>query len=110
MNRAIPLSFLLAFSCAWAQPSAARLQFEVVSVKPAAPPASMASAGRTFVMRVGMSITGNRLEYPGASLRDLIRTAYNVKDYQLTTPEWMSGARFDVEARLPKGATAEQVP
>jgi uncharacterized protein (TIGR03435 family) len=43
-------------------------------------------------------------------LRDCIRTAYGLKDYQITAPAWMATTRFDIEAKLPEGADREQVP
>jgi uncharacterized protein (TIGR03435 family) len=33
------------------------------------------------------------------SLRDLIRFAYGVKDYQLTGPDWLATQRFDIVAK-----------
>jgi len=36
-------------------------------------------------------------------------TAYNVKGYQLSGPEWLNTERYDVVARVPAGATKEQV-
>jgi Protein of unknown function (DUF3738). len=44
------------------------------------------------------------------SLADLIRTAYKVKQYQVSGPDWMGLQRFDVLATLPEGASPEQVP
>jgi uncharacterized protein (TIGR03435 family) len=32
-----------------------------------------------------------------------------VKDYQISAPDWMAGARFDIQAKLPAGATRDQV-
>jgi uncharacterized protein (TIGR03435 family) len=44
------------------------------------------------------------------SLADLIQTAYKVKRYQVSGPDWMSQQRFDILAKMPEGATKEQVP
>jgi uncharacterized protein (TIGR03435 family) len=44
------------------------------------------------------------------SLADLIPIAYKVKPYQISGPEWMRSQRFDILAKLPEGATKEQVP
>jgi uncharacterized protein (TIGR03435 family) len=44
------------------------------------------------------------------SLADLIRVAYRVKAYQVSGPDWMATERFDVLAKLPEGASREQVP
>jgi uncharacterized protein (TIGR03435 family) len=44
------------------------------------------------------------------SLEELIRVAFRVKPYQVSGPDWMASVRFDVLAKLPEGASAEQVP
>jgi uncharacterized protein (TIGR03435 family) len=44
------------------------------------------------------------------SLAELIRVAYRVKPYQISGPDWMASERFDVLAKLPEGASREQVP
>ena len=82
--------------------------FEVASVKPAAP------LGRGQLlsgqMHVGMTIDAARVDIGSMSLADLIRVAYRVKPYQISGPDWMASARFDVLAKLPEGASREQVP
>ena len=107
MKHAILFYLWIAIS-AHSQEPARRLEFEVASIKPAAPPAM--SGGGGFIMRTGIKVTGTRMDYVNASVRDLIRTAYGLKDYQITAPEWMAAARFDIEAKLPEGAGREQVP
>jgi uncharacterized protein (TIGR03435 family) len=65
-------------------------------------------------MRIGMKVDGAICDIASFSLRDLIRTAYEVKDYQITGPEWlgnpMSAQRFNIQATMPAGATEKQVP
>ncbi len=82
--------------------------FEVASVKPAAPlDRSQMLSGQ---MHVGMKIDAARVDIGGMSLADLIRVAYRVKPYQVSGPDWMAPERFDVLAKMPEGATREQVP
>jgi uncharacterized protein (TIGR03435 family) len=50
-----------------------------------------------------------RVDFGGIALTDLIARAYKVKPYQVTGPEWMK-SRFDILAKMPDGATEEQVP
>jgi uncharacterized protein (TIGR03435 family) len=89
---------LLLFCCA-----ASGQQFEVASVKPAAP----MPLGQ---MRIGMQADGAMLRYTNVSLKDCIRNAYRLKDFQIQGPDWLSDARFDITAKLPEGATQEQIP
>ena len=82
--------------------------FEVASVKPAAPlDRSQILSGQ---MHVGMKIDAARVDIGSMSLADLIRVAYRVKPYQISGPDWMASERFDVLAKLPEGASREQVP
>jgi uncharacterized protein (TIGR03435 family) len=61
-------------------------------------------------MRIGMRVDAGRMDYENVSLKDCIRTAYRLKDFQISGPDWMTGARFDIVAKLPEGATKDQVP
>jgi uncharacterized protein (TIGR03435 family) len=82
--------------------------FEVASIKPAPPiePAKI-MAGK---MHIGMSIDAARVDIGNLSLADLIRTAYRVKAYQLSGPDWMSSQRYDVLAKMPEGVSKDKVP
>src|SRR5437867_4111386 len=104
MSRKFPFLLMLAAGAAFGQAPA----FEVATIKPAAPldPARIASGQ----MRVGMTITAARVDIGFLSLSDLIRTAYRLKPYQISGPNWMATERFDVQAKLPEGANREQVP
>ncbi|HEY1494600.1 MAG TPA: TIGR03435 family protein [Candidatus Solibacter sp.] len=104
MPKFIP-AFLVAAGLAAAQ---APLSFEVASIKPGGsldPAAIMAGK-----MRIGMKVDAARVDIGMLSLSDLIRIAYKVKSYQIQGPEWMSGERFNISAKLPDGAKEDQVP
>ena len=107
MYKRFPL-LLLAAAAAMAQAPAAKPQFEVATIKPAPPlnPA-MIAAGK---MHVGMSVDAARVDIGFLSLNDLIMLAYKVKQHQLVGPDWMKNQRFDILAKMPEGATKEQVP
>jgi uncharacterized protein (TIGR03435 family) len=60
--------------------------------------------------RVGTQVDGSRVDIGYTSLAELVRQAYSLKSYQLTAPDWMSGERYDIHAKLPEGATKDQVP
>lgn len=44
-----------------------------------------------------------------ATLMNLLLTAYDVKAYQISGPEWLPSQRYDIIAKVPAGATKEQV-
>jgi uncharacterized protein (TIGR03435 family) len=72
--------------------------FEVASIR-------AAGSGRSQVM-----MDGARAEFSGASLASLISRAYGVRSFQISGPDWMNTARFDILAKLPEGASSDQVP
>jgi uncharacterized protein (TIGR03435 family) len=86
----------LAGSAAFAQ----NPTFEVASIKPTAPQ----EMGRIMVRMGG---DPGRIDYVNVSLRDLIRQAYAVKDYQISGPDWLTSARFDVQAKYPPDTPVE---
>jgi uncharacterized protein (TIGR03435 family) len=107
------LALLLALPPAFAQtPAVPPLAFEVASVKPAG--ALDPVAIQQGKMRIGVKVDGAICSIGAFSLKDLIRTAYEVKDYQITGPDWLgsplNAQRFNIEATLPEGATEKQVP
>jgi uncharacterized protein (TIGR03435 family) len=88
---------------AFGQSAPPRLEFEVASIKPS----DMSSQN---TVRVGLHIDGAMVRCSFFSLKDYIGMAYNVKEYQITGPDWMAGERFEINAKLPAGATQAQVP
>src|SRR5437763_16605255 len=102
------LGLMLTPFAAFGQAPAAARVFEVATIRPA-PPLDQAKV-MSGQFRVGMSVDGSRVDIRFFSLSDLIRTAYNVKSFQLSGPEWMGAARWDIQVKLPDGATNAQVP
>lgn len=80
-----------------------KIEFEVASIKPSAPQ----PMGQ---MRIGMSADAGMLRYSNVSLRDCIRIAYRVKEFQVQGPDWVNSERFDIVAKLPSGSTQDQIP
>jgi uncharacterized protein (TIGR03435 family) len=82
-------------------------EFEVISVKPSAPYA--------LGMRIGVS-GGPGTDSPGtitwsfSSLGQLLATAYAVRRDQIANLEILGRSAFDIVAKLPPGATKDQVP
>jgi uncharacterized protein (TIGR03435 family) len=82
--------------------------FEVASIKPSAPlDSKQVLMGQ---QRVGMKVDAARVDIANLSLADLVRIAYRVKRYQVAGPDWTKGERFDILAKLPEGASPDQVP
>jgi uncharacterized protein (TIGR03435 family) len=98
---------------ATAQPSTAHVEFDVATVKPAAPldlqrMAADIQAGK--MPKLGPHVDASRAEFTYMSLKDLIVYAYTVKPYQVDGPSWLSDQRFDIEATIPDGSTKDQAP
>ena len=86
--------------------------FEVASIKPAAPPQTL--GGDRFMFRFGRrggpgTADPGRITWNNASLMDILIEAWDVKRFQVTGPDWLGTERFDVVAKVPAGATKEQV-
>jgi uncharacterized protein (TIGR03435 family) len=97
---------------AWAQapapaPSAPPLAFEVATIRPARSLQDQALSGK---MHVGEKIDGARADYGSVSIADLVMLAFKVKAAQVSGPDWIKTERFDILAKLPEGATKDQVP
>ena len=107
MNFRLSIGLLLAAAIAFGQTPAARLSFEVATIKPAADLMAQVTSGKPHL---GMKIDGARVDIGAMSLSDLIRTAYKVKPYQVSAPAWITGNRFDIMAKIPNGASKDQVP
>ena len=80
-----------------------KIAFEVASIKPANP----MPMGQ---VQIGMKVDGSLLQYSNVSLKECIRAAYRVKDFQVEGPDWLGSARFDIVAKLPEGSPRSQVP
>jgi len=44
------------------------------------------------------------------ALKDYIRIAYRLKDYQISGPDWLRSERFDITAKIPEGVSPGQIP
>jgi uncharacterized protein (TIGR03435 family) len=107
-----------ASAAAFGQAPGEPLQFEVASVKAAAPPARAKSdyeegynaGARAALAAQGIRVRGDRVTITDNSLRDLIRLAYEVRDHQIEAPAWMAVEKYEIAARMPAGADRSQVP
>jgi uncharacterized protein (TIGR03435 family) len=87
-------------------------EFEVASVRPSNP-------DQSFINAVTPSLNvdrGGNLRFVQVTLRDLIMLAYGIGAPQIQGPSFLNGTanspadRFDIIARVPEGATRNQVP
>ena len=95
-----------------AQATTPAAAFEVASVRPSNP-----AEGYINTSTPSINVGGERLlRFSQITLRDLIMLAYGVGAPQVQGPRFLNGTldspadRFDVSARVPAGATREQVP
>lgn len=92
--------FLPAIAFAQTAPSGA--QFEVASIRPV--PAIDSS------VKIGMHMDGSQVRFEALSLRDCIRIAWQIKDFQVSGPDWIASDRFTITAKVPDGgASSEQI-
>lgn len=100
---------ILAAGIAFLAGSAFAQAFEVASVKPSP---RVKPGERVFY---GPARGGPGTPDPGqitwtyARFVDLLMTAWDVRNYQISGPAWLENERYDVIARVPVGATTEQV-
>lgn len=92
-----------------AQSQSARLEFEVVSITPAA------AGGAVRTPEGGLFFPGPRIEWSGSTLtlsnftaKDLIREAFNVKDEQISGKKGFDSQRYQIAAKAPRGTTEDQ--
>jgi uncharacterized protein (TIGR03435 family) len=86
------------------------LTFDVASIKPAELPTAK---GPGMIMMRGPSggpgtKDPGRIHYPYTSLKNLLMNAYDVKNFQITGPDWLDKQMFDVQATMPPETTKEQ--
>jgi len=104
MRRALFFACALAFG-----QSTEKLTFEVASVKVSPP---IQQGDRVFF---GPPRGGPGTPDPGqitwtyATLKRLLMLAYDVKPYQVSGPAWLDTERYDIAAKVPAGASKEQV-
>jgi uncharacterized protein (TIGR03435 family) len=92
--------------------AANQLSFDVASVRPSPEPdmATMIAGLRAGRKPNWVRVDGSRATFNYESLSDLIAYAYKLQRYEISGPEWLVTDRFDIEARMPEGATKDDVP
>jgi uncharacterized protein (TIGR03435 family) len=107
MSSKIVLAAFCTAAAALAQAPPAGPAFEVASIKTAEPlTREMVLSGR---LHIGMKVDNARVQIDSFSIQELVRFAYNLKPYQVSGPDWITHLRYDIVAKLPDGATTEQI-
>jgi uncharacterized protein (TIGR03435 family) len=95
---------LLGLSCLVSGQTNSKLEFEVASVKPAAP------LTRQQIPRGGPgSSDPEHVHYAYVSIKNLLILAYGLPTQQITGPAWIDSERYDIVANVPPGATSQQL-
>jgi uncharacterized protein (TIGR03435 family) len=105
----ITAAILFAASAAWAQPPA-RPAFEVASIRPSPPLDTIKRQIDQGKLHVGMFVDGARVDIGFLSVGEMIPIAYRVKLYQVAGPDFMGNDHWDILAKIPEGASKDQVP
>jgi uncharacterized protein (TIGR03435 family) len=77
--------------------------FEAASIKPAI------QGGRARMEGGPGTSDPVRIRYSDISLRYLVMAAYRIGGFQLAAPAWLDAKTFDIDAKLPPGATRTQL-
>jgi uncharacterized protein (TIGR03435 family) len=91
------------FAIAFVRAQPGRPTFDVVSVRP-----SQREVGPDYNNQITYSPTG--FTGRNVTLKRLIAEAWRCQRNQVIGPAWIDRNEYDVEARLPEGATQEQIP
>src|ERR1022692_2113664 len=89
LPRIMSAGLMLAVGAAFGQTPAAPLAFEVASIKPA-PQITPAMVQSGKPIHAGMKIDAARVDIGYFGLLELIAKAYDVKNYQISGPDWVT--------------------
>ena len=82
--------------------------FEVASVKLS--PDQQTQRGSTGIPPRVTRGNQDILTYTHVKLKGVLATAYNVVPYEIVGPSWLDEKFYDIVAKVPKGASVEQIP
>ncbi len=107
MRKVIISASLLIFGCGSAFGQESDIKFEVASVRPAGVPQS--GPGRLRMSGGPGTADPERITYPNVTLKNILSKAYGVENDRLLGPNWLDSERYDIAAKVPPGATKEQL-
>jgi len=106
-NMKIVLGVLFLLGCSIARANAQSSQppgFEVASIKPL----NQLPAGATGFGSVTQD--PSMISIRSVTLASLLRRAYGLEPFQISGPSWLDTQVYDVDAKLPPGATEAEIP
>ena len=77
-------------------------RFDVASVRPSPP-------SQTGDTSIGVRITRSQVQITSLTMKDYLAMAFNVAAKQIAGPDWLGEARFDITAKMPDGATRDEL-
>jgi uncharacterized protein (TIGR03435 family) len=86
--------------------SAQQLTFEAASIKPS--PTRPPNVINALPPGGPGTSDPGRIHYTWIPLKRLLMNAYDVKDFQISGPDWLASTRFDLEATMPPETTKPQ--
>ena len=94
-------------------PAAERARFEVASIRPVEAVETRRSQAMDFARNsmpayFGLPLQGRRVDLRNYSLSQLISIAFRIPSRRVVGPQWLSAARFDIEAILPSDAPVDK--
>jgi uncharacterized protein (TIGR03435 family) len=103
---------ILSAGAAFGQAASSGPVFDVASVRPSPPmdQATMLAGLREGRRPEWMRVEVSRATFTYMSLKELIAYGYKVRVYQVSGPDWLTTDRFDIAAKLPEGASKDDVP
>jgi uncharacterized protein (TIGR03435 family) len=107
MRKLIISASILIVGCGLAFSQESDIKFEVASVRPAGVPQNSPAIAR---MQGGPGTSDpERITYPSVTLKVVLLKAYGVEKYRLSGPDWLDSERYDIAAKVPPGATEQQL-
>jgi uncharacterized protein (TIGR03435 family) len=90
-----------------------KLEFEVASIKPAPAMQELMTeiqTGKRGIASIQTTIDNARADFGYTTLNAMIIYAFTLKPNQVVGPDWLGMQAFEIHAKLPDGASKEQVP
>lgn len=91
-----------------AQPPSAAPAFEVASIRSADFPTP--GTMRSGQFRAGTTISNGSADFEFVTLADLLPYAFRVKSFQVFGPASLRESRWNIRAKLPEGASQDEIP